>query len=77
MFRGLAGHRSLAAVLEARHANAMLVASAPPGLQPPDLERGEKLVRTVTASGRKVMDEKTAIGALYKVGLSTKLPPLP
>ena len=45
VFRGLAGRRSLAAVLEARHANAMLVASAPPGLQPPDLERGQKLVR--------------------------------
>ncbi len=56
-------------VLEARHAGAMAVASAPPGLQPPDIERGAELVRTVTAGGRSVMGQTKATQALAKVGL--------
>ena len=60
------------AVLEARHAGALAVASAPPGLQPPDIERGAELVRTTTAGGRSVMGQKTAGQALAKVGLGTK-----
>ena len=66
---GLIGCRSVVTVLEARHAGALAVASAPPGLQPPDIERGAELMRTTTAGGRTVMDHHTASKAFDKVGL--------
>ena len=68
-FIPLVGCRSVATVLEARHAGAMAVASAPPGMQLPDIERGAELVRTVTAGGKQVMGHNKAAKALAKVGL--------
>ena len=65
----LIGCRNVVTVLEARHAGAIAVASAPPGLQPPDIERGAELVRTVTAGGRSVMSQTKASQVLAKIGL--------
>jgi hypothetical protein len=47
----------------------LVVASAPPGLQPPDIERGAELTRTTTAGGRSVMQQEKARKAMQKVNL--------